>query len=247
MKNIPFYFVAGNHDWIGNVTAQIEYSNLDLGDNRYHRWNFPNYYYSKQFTVPMSNDHDDNYDNDYNINSSYTSTLEIIMIDTVILCDHGSESQQTQDAWLWIKDTLTASIADYVIVAGHYPIWSVGHHGPKQCLVDKLRPLLLKHGVQLYMNGHDHTMEYIEEEFHSAIGYVTTGAGHRCNRTDIKSSQIPEKSLIYHDCHYNKGGFARVGVDSNGMSVHYYLGDSNEVTFSTRMFPPRSDAHTQRT
>ena len=163
------------------------------------------------------------------------------MIDTVILCDHES-----QTAWSWIKDTLEASIADYVIVGGHYPIWSVGHHGPKKCLVDKLRPLLLKHGVQLYINGHDHTMQYIEEKFHSTIGFVTTGAAHRCNRTDDKSSQIPKKSLIYHDCHHSAGGFARVGVNSDGMSVHYYLGESSEVTFSTRMFPPRADAHTNK-
>jgi len=39
--------------------------------------------------------------------------------------------------WAWLEETLrkAASTADYIIVAGHYPVWSVGGHGPIDALV----------------------------------------------------------------------------------------------------------------
>lgn len=57
---IPWFVVAGNHDHIGNVTAQISYSALN------DRWNFPALYYSKIFIT-----HD--------------MSLQVIFIDTVDL------------------------------------------------------------------------------------------------------------------------------------------------------------------
>lgn len=57
---IPWFVVAGNHDHIGNVTAQISYSALN------DRWNFPALYYSKTFIT-----HD--------------MSLQVIFIDTVDL------------------------------------------------------------------------------------------------------------------------------------------------------------------
>jgi len=41
----------------------------------------------------------------------------------------------------------------YVIIAGHYPIWSVSMHGPTYLLAEKLRPLLFKYNVNAYFCG----------------------------------------------------------------------------------------------
>ena len=71
-------------------------------------------------------------------------TFQIVFIDTVLLAgiaDHrnkfGELSGPADEAaamsqWQWINATLGNSTADYLWVAGHYPVWSVCEHGPTQ-------------------------------------------------------------------------------------------------------------------
>lgn len=49
--------------------------------------------------------------------------------------------------------------ADYLFVAGHYPIHSVASHGPTHCLLERLDPMLRAHNVSAYFAGHDHTLQ----------------------------------------------------------------------------------------
>ena len=44
----------------------------------------------------------------------------------------------------WLHNTLKASNATYLVVAGHYPIWSICEHGPTSYMVDNVKPLLKK-------------------------------------------------------------------------------------------------------
>ena len=72
----------------------------------------------------------------------------------------GPESIKDADAqWDWLESTLRSSTAHYLIVGGHYPVWSIAEHGPTKCLVDRLRPLLQKYHVTVYINGHDHNLQ----------------------------------------------------------------------------------------
>ncbi len=49
--------------------------------------------------------------------------------------------------------------APYLIVSGHYPIYSIAEHGPTACLVDRLRPLLHQYQATTYLCGHDHNLQ----------------------------------------------------------------------------------------
>lgn len=69
----------------------------------------------------------------------------------------SQEASETQ--WKWIEDTLQSSTAHYLIVGGHFPVWSVAEHGPTDCLVNRLRPLLQKYKVTAYISGHDHNLQ----------------------------------------------------------------------------------------
>lgn len=49
--------------------------------------------------------------------------------------------------------------APYLLVSGHFPVYSVAEHGPTKCLVDRLRPLLHQYRVTAYLCGHDHNLQ----------------------------------------------------------------------------------------
>ena len=65
--------------------------------------------------------------------------------------------------------------ADYLLVGGHYPVWSVGAHGPTSHLVENLMPLLHRNKVTAYMAGHDHDIQvkYIHETKLLPTGHTT--------------------------------------------------------------------------
>lgn len=67
-------------------------------------------------------------------------SVAIFILDTVTLCGNSDDflSQQPkkpQDLELarmqlsWLKKQLAAAKEDYVLVAGHYAVWSIAEHG----------------------------------------------------------------------------------------------------------------------
>ena len=216
-----WYVLAGNHDHYGNVQAQVDYTKIS------DRWTFPSLYYS--FTKTAPNGH----------------TVQFVMIDTVTLaggiddaemCSKNSSRCQlnypgpadpvaAEDQMSWIKATMANSTADHLIVCGHYPVYSVAEHGSTANLVANLKPLLDEHKAH-YMNGHEHTMEFIQPkgEF---TGYYTTGAAHGCDPSQAHTDTIPKGSLQFHGC--KDGGFTRMEVNDDGMTVFYYDGTGKRV------------------
>ena len=52
--------------------------------------------------------------------------------------------------------------ADYLIVAGHHPVFSAGVHGNTKYLESNLKPLLEENNVSVYLSGHDHNSQVNE-------------------------------------------------------------------------------------
>lgn len=114
---------------------------------------FPSYYYELNFRIPNTG-----------------KTLTIIMLDTIMLCGNSDDFSDQKpkgplravDAnrqLIWLQDRLARSQADFLLVAGHYPVWSVSEHGPTDCLLQRLNPLLLKYKATAYLCGHDHNLQ----------------------------------------------------------------------------------------
>lgn len=135
---------------------------------------FPHYYYSLRLSLPGTN-----------------TSARLLMLDTVLLCGGGDDfgvggaPKGPQDAGAaaaqlaWLRGRLAAARHDrYVLVAGHYPVWSVAEHGPTACLVRLLRPLLRHHRVTAYLCGHDHNLQV-------SPGTLASGGTPRPNPWDL--------------------------------------------------------------
>lgn len=215
----PWYLVAGNHDHNGNVSAQIAYS------QRSKRWNFPNYYYALRFPIPGG------------------ATVDIVMIDTVLLCGNTrhdfigdqpkgpKDIKAAEDQWSWIEKQLETSIADYLLVAGHFPVYSIAEHGPTECLLDRLKPMLYKYKVSAYFNGHDHNLQHLtsSEDGHT-IEYFVTGAANFVDTSKAHEDDVPKDSLKFHWAKLaDLGGFSYVEATPQNMTMTYIDGMSHKL------------------
>lgn len=238
LQQIPFYVIAGNHDHKGNVSAQIAYTKVDPTKS----WVFPDFYHKQQFT-------DEN-----------GVTLDVILIDTVQLCDMNQAEDESvagyfdplplkfktftstsADQWNWIESEMAASKADYLLVAGHFPVYSVCEHGPTQTLIEHLKPLLEKYGAS-YISGHDHCMNHFQE---GSTAYILTGLGDTCcySASNLNNAAIPADALKWYVARGHKpwnliGGFTSFTLDSQAMQINYHDG-KGDVLFKADPVPKR--------
>ena len=207
-----WYILAGNHDHVRNVSGEIAYTSHSK------RWYFPSLYYSREFTIPGSK-----------------ATVQIVFIDTIILSGLSDPNDPTQSyeiiydeslamsQWDWIEDQLKASTADWLLVAGHYPVWSIAEHGPTESLVQMLKPLLEKYKVTAYLCGHDHNMQHLRED-NSDVDYFVIGAGHFVDSSNAHMNKVPENSLKYfygHENSFSDGAFASITVSSKKFEITF--------------------------
>jgi Calcineurin-like phosphoesterase len=86
------------------------------------------------------------------------------------------DTNDIDDAQLrWLDGALAQAKTPWKVVYGHHPIYSSGHYGTNQTLVRTLVPILKKHGVQLYLNGHEH--DYERTKSIDGVVYITCGGG----------------------------------------------------------------------
>ncbi|XP_064293347.1 tartrate-resistant acid phosphatase type 5 isoform X2 [Phalacrocorax carbo] len=225
LQELPWFVLAGNHDHAGNVTAQLAYG------HRSPRWHFPHYYYSLRLSLPGTN-----------------VSARLLVLDTVMLCGGGDDfgvgntPSGPQDAeaaaaqLAWLRGRLSSARHDrYVLVAGHYPVWSVAEHGPTACLVRLLRPLLRHHRVTAYLCGHDHNLQFLEE---GGVGYVVSGAGNFMEDTQTHGGAVPPGSLrFFFGAPTSPGGFAHLRLDAHAAIVTF-LEATGRVLYRVAL-PPR--------
>lgn len=122
---------------------------------------------------------DFNFSINININNGRDKLISFICVDTVLMCGHSGydwmsnekyplrfrsrrEKLRAKDQFKWVEEQLIKATRDnypYIVVAGHYPVWSVSDHGPTKCLVEKLRPLLHTYNATAYFAGYiSHTL-----------------------------------------------------------------------------------------
>jgi hypothetical protein len=216
-----FRVIAGNHDHRGNVTAQIAYS------SRSSRWFFPSEYYDFEEATAGDNGN---------------MTVHFVMIDTVILS--RTHSADAERHWAWLTHKLASSSADFLIVAGHYPVWSSCSHGPTYELVRRLQPLLEAAQASIYLAGHDHCAEHIDVG--SGVQYHIVGAGNGFRDSHRHRGSLPRGSLRWHHedelmglPNFFRGAFAQVVIDPSRGLVVQHVDSDGTVLYTADPIPPR--------
>ncbi|HTY58406.1 MAG TPA: tartrate-resistant acid phosphatase type 5 family protein, partial [Bacteroidota bacterium] len=155
---VPFYAVLGNHDYVDNPQAQVDYTNLST------RWRMPDRYYT--FVSPIDD----------------TTAVQFFCLDTNPLTDLSlKEARTLSDTSLagrqiaWLDRELARSTARWKIVLGHHTVYSNGEHGSNEELRTLLEPLFIKYRVDVYLCGHDHHQELLTPV--QGVYYIISGAG----------------------------------------------------------------------
>ncbi|CAM0950951.1 unnamed protein product [Alopecurus aequalis] len=157
----PWYIVLGNHDYTGDALAQQSPAIREVDS----RWTSVN----KSFIVEAE-------------------IVDFFLVDTSpFVLKYWNESKfdwrnvAPRDTYIAnllkdLEDALTESKATWKIVVGHHPISSGCEHGNTTELRENLLPVLKTHGVDMYLNGHDHCLQRIGS-IDSPVEFVTSGGG----------------------------------------------------------------------
>jgi predicted phosphodiesterase len=170
--HVKWHPVLGNHDYASNPDAQVAYSNLSS------RWSMPARYYAKTF----------------NTNDTANSLL-MLFIDTDPIEKEGRGAgydgvKYTKDGVakqkLWIETQLKNSNAKWKIVVGHHPLYTGGWRKTSTdvaYLKQFLQPIFERYGVDVYLCGHEHHLEYTKPA--GKTHYIISGAASEARPTAV--------------------------------------------------------------
>ncbi|KAJ4973666.1 hypothetical protein NE237_006840 [Protea cynaroides] len=199
----PWFNVLGNHDYRGDVEAQLN-PILRMID---HRW-----LCMRSFIINAE-------------------IAEIFFVDTTPFVDKyfthpGSHTYDwsgilpSREKYLsnLLKDldlALKESKSKWKIVVGHHTLRSAGHHGDTKELVKELLPILKANEVDLYINGHDHLVQHISS-LDSELQYFTSGGGSKAWRGDY---DLNKEGLKFF---YDGQGFMTVEMTTTDAELIFY-------------------------
>lgn len=159
---VEWYPVLGNHEYRGNSQAVIDYS------AKSRRWEIPSRYYTKTF-------------------EDGGTSLRIVFIDTAPLIDKyrkknhtypDAEKQDMEAQLEWLDKTLGDAKEEWIIVAGHHPIYAYTdkEESERTDMQKRVDGILRKHNVDIYICGHLHNFQHIRKAG-SDIDYVVNTSG----------------------------------------------------------------------
>ncbi len=202
--------ICGNHEYRGNTHAIVDYTGVSR------RWEMPAKYYSRTFE-------DDGV------------TVKVILLDTTPLIDKYRKDTETypdaakedmQAQLSWLENELAHAKEDWVVVAGHHPVYadtpkSESERADMQKRVDSI---LRKHNVDMYICGHIHNFQHIRRAG-SKIDYIVNSSGSLSRQ---KAGPIDGTVFVS-----GKPGFSVLGasekqltlsmIDNNGNIIHQVI------------------------
>lgn len=169
--HVPWYVILGNHDYRGNVQAEIDYSNVSR------RWTMPSRYWSED--ISMEDDSEDAkfvfmdtnpFEDEYYTKKKYQSVI-------------GQDSTAQLN---WFNQTLdSTSSTSWRIVVGHHPFYSGGKRKDRDSYARQhLENHFDKQMVDVYFCGHEHDLQHIKKKNHHTTHFIS-GAGSEVRETGL--------------------------------------------------------------
>ena len=211
-----WYPILGNHDYKSDPDAQVRYSKISR------RWKMPARYYSKEVSLKGPDG----------------GKMLMIFIDTNPMIpefyknsEYGPHvaGQQPEKQLEWLNKTLENASADvrWKVVIGHHPIYTVG---PRIKNYDTLavRKVLLdvfdKHKVDVYLSGHDHSLQHLKKE--GFTNHFISGSG---SEVTPVTSGIPYSRFEAADY-----GFMYFSVDKNRLNTKV-INHTGKIIYETTL------------
>ena len=194
--NFPFYAALGNHDYEEMTPGGVRKWQIEMDyakANPQSRWKLPAHWYRVDLPAGAAD-----------------PLVSVLVLDTYK--DQVGDARWAQQL-AWLKGELERPRkSKWVIATGHHPLFSNGRHGDIGVLQRDFGPLFEKHGVDLYICGHDHDLQHLEMP-----GYKTSlmlvgggGASTRPMQNDVRG---PFSRAIQ--------GFADLNFTSDRVRVQY--------------------------
>ncbi|CCI43874.1 unnamed protein product [Albugo candida] len=224
---IPWYITIGNHDCEGSIDAMHQYAS-----RKNSLWYFPERYYTLDRLVAPK------------------TIIRILVIDVCdLVCGkeprdgrcNGAMLEQTSPEsrsaqYKWIDDTLSAEKPEgiermWTVVVGHWAVYSFAGNADTPELIRHLDPLLKKHKVDAYFNGHDHCMQHIikREEGWTRNYFVSGAGGYRIH--ELQPEARANFDLVHAAMQH---GFMSAQIDRHSFVVHFHSKDG-EILYATRI------------
>lgn len=200
----PVYAIVGNHDYQrwpdSKVAIELEYAR-----SRKTRWTMPARWYRFEFPTKKP-------------------LITFLALDSNMPFANGSTIQgrnftltqrQQAEQFAWLEAELKRPrTTPFLVVMGHHPVYSNGIHGDHPVLIRDWDPLFRKHGVHLYLAGHDHDMQHLEFEGHPTSFVISGGGGAELTNPIIDPAQRgPYGQKVY--------GFSHLSVTSEQITLRH--------------------------
>ena len=210
LMTLPWFVVAGNHEYHGSVQAIMDYSKISP------RWKAPARYFSFEKTL----------------DSKGTKCL-FVFIDTAPLIDKYREDNSYSDAGKqsiekelkWLDSTLVSSNDCWKIVLGHHPVYADTQKDIKERtdMEKRVGVILEKCKADLYICGHIHNFQHIKPTG-KTVNYVVNSSAsesRKVNKTDGTIFCNPDPGFTL--CSVTPESFTFFFVNHKGENVYKYI------------------------
>ncbi|KAG9307717.1 hypothetical protein G9A89_023282 [Geosiphon pyriformis] len=216
LGKIPWYSVAGNHDWYNNVTAEVDYSlHKDA------RFFLPSLFYVRQTTFGPDKTkiawiHIDTNTLFYDYSKMKAKFPEVY----AIMTDMGWGTEEGKEKiFKWIEAQLALSQdAKWIFVVGHHPlIGGCANNG----VMTRLPPIFDNYHVDAYFSGHEHSLAYQAPNNTYHFADFLSGAGSKL-----------EGICVPNDFGLIKPGFVHISISDKDDKLDFQYVDVSDETIN---------------